>query len=264
MNGVGTATRSSCRSRSHHLTEPVNAPTATSRRRTALLLWMTSCATASAMSSPSAGAEPPPSADVERDSPSRGSHPALDLSWMTPALPYPYALRESWSIPIAHSLGVMTAVRISEAILYPDPFAETDPNVWAMHYEEAFTMPPVFDTTQEPFEWDGDPWPINVVGHALLGSEMYTRMRICRHGPLASIAFTAAGAVVWDYAFEGNGVRPSGLDLVYTPLAGALLGEGRYWMWRGAATLSSPTWRTVLTVIADPLGEFGRALGTDC
>lgn len=218
----------------------------------------------SSLASPSLAVEPTPLPDVSLDAAAARTQEQLDLSWVVPELPYPYSLRESWTIPVAHSLGVMTALRVSEAILYPDPFAATDPNVWAMHYEEAFTMPPVFDTTQEPFEWDGDPWPINVVGHALLGSEMYTRMRICRHGPLVSIAFTAAGAVVWDYVFEANGVRPSGLDLVYTPLAGALLGEGRYWMWRGAATLSSPTWRTVLTIIADPLGEFGRALGTDC
>jgi hypothetical protein len=179
-------------------------------------------------------------------------------------LPAPLLWEKSWSIPVLHSLGVMTQVRVAEAFLYPDTFAETDLEVIGNRYAEAFSMPPVFDTSRRAFEWDGDPWPINVVGHGLLGSEFYTRMRICRHGPLASLAFTAAGAVVWDYAFEANGVRPSGLDLIYTPLAGALLGEGRYWAWRGASALSSPAWRTTLMILFDPLGELGRAFGAGC
>jgi hypothetical protein len=179
-------------------------------------------------------------------------------------LPAPLLSQKSWSIPILHSFGVMTHVRLAEAFLYPDTFAETDLDVIGTRYAEAFSMPPLFDASRPAFEWDGDPWPINVVGHGLLGSEFYTRMRICRHGPLESLAATAASAVVWDYAFEAGGVRPSGLDLIYTPLAGALLGEGRYWAWRGASSLSNPVWRTTLMVVFDPLGEFGRALGSPC
>jgi hypothetical protein len=84
---------------------------------------------------------------------------------------------ESWTIPTVHGLGLFVTLRLTEAYLYPDPFAETRLSIVGDHYAEAFTRPPKFDTSKPAFEWDGDPWPINVVGHALMGSELYLRAR---------------------------------------------------------------------------------------
>mgnify|MGYP000856152690 CR=1 FL=1 len=55
------------------------------------------------------------------------------------------------------------------------------------------TRPPLFDPKRRAFEWDGDPWTINVIGHGLMGSELYVRARACSFGWAGSLAF-AAGA----------------------------------------------------------------------
>ncbi len=169
-----------------------------------------------------------------------------------------------WQPPVLHSLGLMTGMRLTEAWLWPDPFAETRLDVIGDRYREAFTRPPKWDSDQAFFEWDGDPWYINAVGHAALGAELYYRPRACGHGPLAALGFAAVGAAVWDYAYEGNGVRPSALDLWYTPLSGALIGEARYWGYRAAGSISSRTWRVVLQTLVDPFGQLERSLGTSC
>ena len=169
-----------------------------------------------------------------------------------------------WEVPLVHTFGLMTGMRTFEAIIWPQPFAETEPLDWAYHYGEAFTRPPKWDSSQSSFEWDGDPWYVNVIGHGLLGSELYMRSRVCRHDPVASLLFAAGTTAMWDYVFEGNAVRPSGLDLWYTPLAGFLLGEVRYVAWRAASSIGDVRWRVPMTLLLDPFGEIERALGTPC
>ncbi len=90
------------------------------------------------------------------------------------------------------------------------------------------------------------------------------RARTCRLPWYGALAFTAASSALWEYAFEGNGVRPSALDLVYTPLAGMLLGEGRYLAWGAASNVRSPGLRTVIRAAVDPFGEVERAFGAGC
>jgi hypothetical protein len=65
-------------------------------------------------------------------------------------------------------------------------------------------------------------------------------------------------------AFEGNGVRPSALDLVFTPLGGMLLGEARYVGWNAAQGIRAPALRGTVRAVLDPLGELERAVGTGC
>lgn len=169
------------------------------------------------------------------------------------------------AVPAVHALALLTVTRLAEAYLYPDPFADTKPSRIAGHYGEAFTRPPLFDPDRRAFEWDGDPWPINVIGHALMGSEMYVRARACHLGVLGSLTFTAAGTVIWEYVFEGSGVRPSALDLVYTPLAGLALGEARFQAWRAADGIHARGLRAAVRGLFDPFGELERgALRTRC
>lgn len=171
----------------------------------------------------------------------------------------------SWSPPVLHALTVFTVVRATEAVLWPDPFADTDLRSWSGHYEEAFTRPPLFDADRPAFEWDGDRWEINVIGHGLMGSELYLRARQCRFGAAGAFAFTTGAAAVWEYGFEANGVRPSGQDLVYTPLSGLLLGEARYQLWRSADGIRPWPLRGFIRTLLDPFGELERGLGwCDC
>lgn len=166
-----------------------------------------------------------------------------------------------WAPPVVHTLVMFTAVRLVEAHIWPDPFAETDPSVWGSHYREAFTKPPLFDPSKPAFSWDGDRWQINVIGHALMGSEMYMRARTCHFGWAGALAFTAGGTLVWEYGFEANGVRPSGQDLLFTPLSGLALGEARYQLWRLAGDIDVRAWRVAIRALLDPFGELERGVG---
>jgi hypothetical protein len=171
-------------------------------------------------------------------------------------------LHESWRVPTLHALGLMTVMRGSEAYLWPEPFANTAR--FAYHYEQAYTRPPLFDSSRPLFEADGDRWQINVFGHGSFGSELYLRARVCRKPVWQALLFTAGASAVWEYGFEANGVRPSGLDLVYTPVAGLVLGEGRYRLFRWASRLAPGAGRTTLKVVIDPLGELERLFGAPC
>jgi hypothetical protein len=176
-------------------------------------------------------------------------------------LPEPEA-RESWRVPSLHALGLMTVMRSSEAYLWPEPFADTAR--FGYHYQRAFTQPPLWESSRPLFEKDGDRWQLNVIGHGLFGSELYLRARACRKPWWQALLFTGAASTLWEYGFEANGVRPSALDLVYTPAAGLMLGEGRFQVLRLARGMASGTARTTLRAIVDPLGELERLLGTPC
>lgn len=171
--------------------------------------------------------------------------------------------KESWTVPVLHGLGLMTTMRVTEAFIWPEPFADLHLGRVGERYEAAFTQPPKWDSSASAFEWDGDPWWLNAGGHALFGSELYLRARTCRKNVLEALLLTTAGSTLWEYGFEANGVRPSGLDLWYTPLSGLVLGELRYQGFRAARRASSPALRAVGAVL-DPLGELERALGTPC
>lgn len=164
---------------------------------------------------------------------------------------------------IAHHHAVMLGMRLTEIWLWPEPFADTEPLLLSGRYVTAFTQPPKWNGSARAFEWDGDPWWINGLGHALFGSELYLAARRCRFDPVPAALLATAGRAVWEYGYEANGVRPSALDLVYTPLAGAVLGEMRYWAYRGAAVLPGVP-KAVLRGLMDPFGEVERALGSPC
>jgi len=171
---------------------------------------------------------------------------------------------ESWLVPSVHALGLMTTMRVGEAVIWPEPFADLRLSFVASRYEDAYTDAPRFDASRPLFQWDGDPWYVNAVGHSLFGSELYLRARMCRKNVLEALLFTTIASTVWEYGFEANGVRPSALDLGYTPIAGLAFGEARYLGWSLGRAIDNPTWRTVVKSVFDPLGELERALGTKC
>ena len=126
----------------------------------------------------------------------------------------------------------------------------------------AFTRPPELRAGRNLLESDGDPWWLNGFGHALFGSEIYGRTRQCGHGALGALVATAAATAVWEYGLEAPHKRPSAVDLVWTPLAGAALGEGRFRLHRWLISRGAAAW---LLFAVDPLGEGERrVLGTGC
>jgi hypothetical protein len=158
----------------------------------------------------------------------------------------------------------MTTMRISEAYLWPEPFAETNRNVIGLHYHEAFSQPPLWHRGRPLFEADGDRWQINVLGHGLFGSELYLRARSCHFAPWQALLFGGVASATWEYGFEASGVRPSALDLTFTPLAGLVLGEARYQGYRATRGLSPGALRSVLGAVLDPLGDLERWAGAPC
>lgn len=223
----------------------------------ALALAALTDAAGSSVPPPEAAAPPPVAAPAESPPPPPVAAIAAPPPVVAPAEPRP-----NFVIPILHGVALMTVIRVTESFLYPDPFSRTQH--FAAHYEEAFTEPPLFDSSRRAFEWDHDPWTINVLGHGLFGSELYLRARTCHLPWYGALAFTAASSALWEYGFEGNGVRPSALDLVYTPLAGMALGEGRHLAWRAAGNVASSGLRTFLRAAVDPFGEAERAFGAGC
>ena len=196
-----------------------------------------------------------------------GSWPARAFAQEPPSDPpsEPFDSHEdSWVVPSVHGTAVMTGMRIGEAIIWPEPFADLSPSHIGSRYEDAYTMAPKWDSSEAAFEWDGDPWYVNAVGHALFGSELFVRARLCRKNVLESLAFTTAGSAVWEYVIEANGARPSALDLWYSPAAGLVLGEARFQLWRASSRIAEPGWRSVLTAVLDPFGELERLAGTVC
>jgi hypothetical protein len=166
--------------------------------------------------------------------------------------------------PTLHALALMSVMRASEAYLWPEPFAETDRVKLGYHYQRAFSRPPLWDSSRPLFEADGDRWQINVIGHGLFGSELYLRARTCRFAPWQALLFAGAASATWEYGFEANGVRPSALDLTFTPLSGLLLGEARYQGLQAARGLPPGPLRSTLSALVDPFGQLERALGAGC
>lgn len=154
--------------------------------------------------------------------------------------------------PFVHAAALFTTMRTVEAFLWPHPFAET--HAIGERWAETFTTAPRFDPKRRAFEWDGDAWYINAVGHTLLGMELHFRARQCGFGWAGSLAFTTGASAVWEYLFEGNAVRASALDLVWTPLAGLALGEARYALFRAAPK------NFFVRFLVDPLGGLDHAV----
>jgi Domain of unknown function (DUF3943) len=171
---------------------------------------------------------------------------------------------QQWAVPVVHHHAVMLGMRLTEVWLWPEPFAETSNLPVALRYRDAFSQPPKWRTDAAWFEWDGDRWWINAVGHSLFGSELYLAARRCEFGVLPSFAMAAVGSAAWEYGYEANGVRPSALDLVYTPISGLVLGEFRHWAYRGAGRLPNGPLRVLVRGLMDPFGDAERAFGAPC
>jgi len=62
--------------------------------------------------------------------------------------------------PVLHALGLMSAMRLTEAYLWPEPFAVTDRQRIGLHYQEAYSRPPLWDSHRPLFQADGDRWQI--------------------------------------------------------------------------------------------------------
>ena len=164
-----------------------------------------------------------------------------------------------------HTAGVLLGMRAGAALLWPRDYGPAALRDAPSHLRDAFSQPPLFRTDRPLLESDGDPWPMNVFGHGLFGSEIYLRSRQCGGGPVEAFAWTAGATIAWEYALEGTVKRPSAIDLAWTPVVGGLvLGELRFLTYRALAAPDAGMLRRIVRAIFDPLGSLERAAGTRC
>ena len=172
------------------------------------------------------------------------------------------ARQPSWGVPVAHAGVLLLGMRISLGLLWPETYDPTRFGAERRQLEIAYTRPPELRRDRTLLESDGDPAWLNGIGHGLFGSEVYGRTRQCGHGPLAAFLTTAATSVVWEYGLEAPHKRPSAIDLVWTPVVGGLLGEGRFRLHRALRARGSAPW---LLFVVDPFGEAERRVaGSGC
>jgi hypothetical protein len=201
------------------------------------------------------------------------------LAWLATAEPAPPAMapastlvapvlrapETTWTVPIVHSLGILAGMRLTLSLAWPDAYDPLPLSRSGQQFERAYTQPPDFRRDRSLLESDGDPWAINVIGHGLFGAEIYGRVRQCGGGPWQALAFAAGTSAVWEYGIESFNKRPSAIDLVATPVIGAVLGEGRVQAQRWLRRRPPGFWRRLGEIVVDPLGEGERGLlGTRC
>jgi hypothetical protein len=165
-----------------------------------------------------------------------------------------------WLVPTVHSAGLVFTMRYVCSLRWPETYniqrAGRNWNTFKTSWSES----PTFDTGEAFFEWDYDPWTINLVGHGLMGSEFYLRHRQARHPWWLALAMTTAWTVVWEYLVEGWHKHPSGIDLAWSPVGGGLIGEGRYRLVRLIQRLRPSVGRRILLYVVDPFGQLERDL----
>lgn len=123
---------------------------------------------------------------------------------------------------IRGSICVLSFEALSTMLLFALPQSYSnwkDPSAAEMraNFRRAYSKPPVFDK---------DHWSINYVGHPFMGSYMYNAVRSQNAKVWQASLFCIGHVLLWEYVFEAFSEQPSAQDLIVTPLAGILLGEG--------------------------------------
>ena len=165
-----------------------------------------------------------------------------------------------WLVPSLHCAGIELAARISLSLIWPDTFDLTRVHRNWASFKSSWSSAPELDPRERFFEWDHDPWALNLIGHGLMGSEFYLRHRQGHHPFWLALLMTAAWTVTWEYFIESWHKHPSGIDLLWTPLGGLLIGEGRYRLYLLIRNRRPSRGRTVLLYLVDPLGQLERDL----
>lgn len=165
-----------------------------------------------------------------------------------------------WLTPSLHSGFVLLLSHTLVSSLWSEAFDPTQVSRNWVQFKQSYRMVPVFDLSEDFFEWDGDGWSVNLVGHGLMGSEFYLQHRAAHHSPLTSVIMAFAWSTLWEYGVESWYKPPSGIDLVWTPLGGALIGEGRYQLYRLAQNIENNTLKNIALSVVDPFGQLRRLL----
>lgn len=117
--------------------------------------------------------------------------------------------------------------------------------------------------------WDKDDWFLNYVTHPYAGAVYYMGARSSGANAGHSFAYSfAMSTFFWEYGIEAFAERPSIQDLIVTPTAGAILGEGFYKAKRhivenGYRLGDSRFWGTTAVLLMDPISEISGLIWDD-
>lgn len=160
--------------------------------------------------------------------------------------------------PFSH-LGAVTIglLGMQAVTLYGLSYLPADATGWG---EGSFSDIPRNDMRGP--KWDTDAWGWNYVAHPIVGSEYYLLARNRALPWWGSLLYSVGMSTFWEFFTEAYYERPSGQDLLITPLAGSVLGELR---WQAKQALREPAgaprhaWKTVLRVVLDPVDAISDA-----
>ncbi|MBN2716723.1 MAG: DUF3943 domain-containing protein [Deltaproteobacteria bacterium] len=162
-------------------------------------------------------------------------------------------------LPLMRTAILDVGMYVGLMVLWPHAFLPTEGS--RAQFRESWTQPPYMNGSRIFFELDDDPWVINTVLHGLYGSEVYLAGRTYGHNGFVSFLYAVFASFTWEYLVESWFQRPSGIDLAWTPFAGAVIGELRYQLIRLILRgVSTRVLRNILVTIIDPLGQMERAI----
>ena len=124
------------------------------------------------------------------------------------------------------------------------------------------------NVSREPV-WDKDDFFLNYVTHPYSGAIYYMGARSAGANATYSFLYSfALSTFFWEYGIESFAERPSIQDLIVTPVAGALLGEGFYLAKRHILENNSELWGSkalgkIALFAMDPMTEITTALFDD-
>jgi hypothetical protein len=181
-------------------------------------------------------------------------------------LSLPNIVKENhWIYATGYNLALLGIITGVSAALWPDNFANPDPDYAAANYKIAYTQWPVWNPDAKLCEYDGDSAGINCGGHLLMGAEMFRRYRRCGSNEWQALLGTITMTVVHEFGIEARGAPPSTFDLWYTPFVGGMIaGEGLFQLHQLASEIENETWRIIMQSVTDPFGELGMLIGTPC
>ncbi|MBN2527916.1 MAG: DUF3943 domain-containing protein [Deltaproteobacteria bacterium] len=162
-------------------------------------------------------------------------------------------------MPIARTVILNAGMYAGLVILWPHAFAPKQGTTDS--FRESFSTPPYMNSKQVFFQLDDDPWFINTILHGIYGSEVYLSARTYGHNAMIGFLYAAFASTTWEYLVESWFHRPSGIDLIWTPFAGAVIGELRFQLMRLILRrVPSRGVRIALVSLLDPLGQLERLM----
>lgn len=169
---------------------------------------------------------------------------------MPPIIPKKYHTLKTSGILLGASV-------VTFAILWvmPSKFTRWDPDYGerikdaGQNLKRSWTKPPVFDH---------DKWQLNYIAHPVGGMYTYLTERNHNRSIWRAFGYSLFTSCMWEYVIEGIAEQPSIQDLIVTPIAGSLLGEGIFqltiMMRKNGFTLTEK----IITTVINPIYVIQR------